>query len=118
MLNSTEGAGHFLTVRLVASRSARDAIGSLVELRTSGGKWKKQLVAGDGYMASNERLIQFGLGEATTVAELTVDWPSGSKTILRNIPADVTVELRESAEFGIQRRGPGDSDVVNVTYTQ
>ena len=118
VLNSTEGAGHFLTVRLVASRSARDAIGSLVELRTSGGKWKKQLVAGDGYMASNERLIQFGLGEATTVAELTVDWPSGSKTILRNIPADVTVELRESAEFGIQRRGPGDSDVVNVTYTQ
>jgi tetratricopeptide (TPR) repeat protein len=114
VMNVTKGAGHFLSVRLAARHGGRDAIGSLIEVRTSDRTWKKQLVAGDGYMASNERLVQFGLGDATTVEELIVHWPSGTKTTLRQLPADVTIELIESTPRGIQRRGPEESEVVEV----
>ena len=114
VMNVTQGAGHFINVRLTALQGGRDAIGSSIEVHTPDRTWKKQLVAGDGYMASNERLVQFGLGDATTVHKLIVHWPSGTTSTLRDLPADMTIELIESTLHGILRSGPEESEVVEV----
>ncbi len=114
VMNVTQGAGHFISVRLTARLGGRDAIGSLIEVHAADRVWKKQLVAGDGYMASNERLVQFGLGATTTINELIVHWPQGMTTTVRDLPADVTIELIESTSRGIVRRGPEESEVVDV----
>jgi tetratricopeptide (TPR) repeat protein len=103
--NRSTGAGHFLCVRLHARTTARDAIGSVVEVEAGGRRWSKQLVAGDGYMASNERLLQFGLGQAGAVALVRILWPSGETTTLRNLPVDSTIELVEGAVHGVLWRG-------------
>jgi hypothetical protein len=79
-----------------------------------GRSWTKQLVAGDGYMATNERMLQFGLGEADQVAELTVDWPSGGKTTVHNLPVNATVELVEGSPRGLVR---GDKESSSHTAT-
>ncbi len=115
VLNTTTRAGQFIAVRLVAQDRARDAIGSVIDVRAGDHQWSKQLVAGDGYMASNERWIQFGLGDASDVAELTVHWPSGSKTTVQSLPVGCTLELIESTSHGILRSGPTDSRVIKVT---
>jgi tetratricopeptide (TPR) repeat protein len=114
--NRTAGAGHFLSVRLHARTTARDAIGSIVEVEAGGRTWSKQLVAGDGYMASNERLLQFGLGQAAAISSLRVLWPSGDTTTLRDLPIDATVELVEGTSRGVIWHGaqPGPL-VVNAT---
>ena len=91
--NTTTGFGSFLNVRLHSLATARDAIGSVVEVVTQRRRWSKQLMAGDGYMASNERLLQFGLGDAEGVTELRINWPSGELTIIRDLPVNVTVEI-------------------------
>ena len=76
--NTTQASGHFLNIRLVATQSARDAVGTRVTVTGSDGvQWTKPLMAGDGYMASNERILQFGFGSQTNVSRLTVQWPSG-----------------------------------------
>ena len=76
--NETSKPGAFLKVYLAGSDSSRDGIGAVVRLRTSsGGVFQKQLVAGDGFQASNERVLHFGLGDAASIAELHVRWPSG-----------------------------------------
>jgi hypothetical protein len=103
--NQSMGVGHFLNVRLHATATARDAIGSVVEVVTDKRRWSKQLVAGDGYMASNERVLQFGLGAADSLSELRVSWPSGQTTTIRNIPVDVTIELVEGSSRGTLWRG-------------
>ena len=77
LVNETSEFGHFLNVRLVSTHGARDAAGTFVELEMNGQSVVKQLTMGDGYMASNERIIQFGLGSQTSVSRLTVRWPSG-----------------------------------------
>lgn len=41
----------------------------------------KQLVAGDGYLASNERVLQFGVGSAVVFSELIIQWPSGETAL-------------------------------------
>jgi tetratricopeptide (TPR) repeat protein len=103
--NVTTGGGHFLNVRLHARRTARDAIGAVVEVAAGGRRWKKQLVAGDGYMASNERLLQFGLGDVDAIEELRVLWPSGAATVIKGPPVDATVELVEESTRGVLWRG-------------
>lgn len=98
--NRSKDVGHFINLRLHATSTARDAIGTVVEVATNDRKWTKQLVAGDGYMASNERMLQFGLGEAAAVTEIQVRWPSGKTTTVQNPPIDVTIELVENREQG------------------
>lgn len=115
VMNETQGVGQFVGVRLSARQRARDAIGSIVEVRVGNRTWKKQLVAGDGYMASNERWLQFGLGEAAGVDQITVQWPSGSQTVAKNISVGETIEFIELSSRAIARTSPLTSRVISVS---
>lgn len=117
VINETRAAGQFVGVRLSATRTARDAIGSVVEVQAGNRTWKKQLVAGDGYMASNERWLQFGLGPADRVDKITVQWPSGSVTVAENVPVGVTLEFIELSSRAVQRHNPTTSAMFTVTST-
>ncbi|MEO2013635.1 MAG: FG-GAP-like repeat-containing protein [Fuerstiella sp.] len=88
--NTSTNTGHFLRVRLRATQSARDAIGARVTIDTSDRQVTRQLMAGDGYMASNERVVEFGLGGSDSVDEITIRWPSGASSILKLPPVDAT----------------------------
>lgn len=110
--NQSTDVGHFLNVRLHARATARDAIGSVVEVEAAERHWSKQLVAGDGYMASNERVLQFGLGKAAAVSQLRINWPSGATTTIRDLPVDVTVELVEGALRGVLWHGSQPGPLV------
>lgn len=94
--NVTQPAGHFLTVHLVGTESSRDAIGTSVTVETSERKRTMQLLAGDGFHASNQRVLNFGLGEAVKVERMIVQWPSGVRQTFANIPADGEIKVRES----------------------
>ncbi|HUQ72412.1 MAG TPA: FG-GAP-like repeat-containing protein, partial [Planctomycetaceae bacterium] len=112
--NRTEEVGRFLNVRLIATRSARDAIGAVVRVFTAGREYSQQLVAGDGYMASNERILQFGLGAADAVSQLQVRWPSGTTTTVHELPVDGTIRLVEDKPWALVDRG-ADSITVNAS---
>ncbi len=77
--NNTIDAGKSLQIKLHGTSSSRDAIGTRVTLATDKGQWTKQLVAGDGYMASNERMLQFGIAGSTEIRAITVQWPAGGR---------------------------------------
>ncbi|MFN9720707.1 MAG: FG-GAP-like repeat-containing protein [Planctomycetota bacterium] len=76
--NETDSSRHFLRIELRARRTARDAQGAAVELDAGQKIHWKQLNAGDGYQASNERVVHFGLDETSEVRSLKVSWPSGT----------------------------------------
>ncbi|QDU09859.1 FG-GAP-like repeat-containing protein [Gimesia aquarii] len=104
MTNRTAGSGNFISIQLIATKSARDAIGSSVEVVVENRRWKKQLVAGDGYLSSNQRMLQFGLGKAEFVKELQISWPSGGESIMKNLPVNVTLKVvEEGANFTLWR---------------
>ena len=116
--NLSTSVGQYLSVRLHARTTARDAIGSVVDVVTEQRRWSKQLVAGDGYMASNERMLQFGLRDAAAVKELRVRWPSGAVTTMLNLPTNAMVELVEGNHRGIVWRGSDQgSSIVDAVVT-
>jgi hypothetical protein len=98
--NESSHPGGFLKVYLVGFDSSRDGIGAVVRLRTTGGDvYQKQLVAGDGFQASNERVLHFGLGDATGIAELHVRWPSGQQRTWSGLECNRELMIRETGDL-------------------
>jgi ASPIC/UnbV protein/VCBS repeat protein len=86
--NSTPETGHFLAIQLRGVTSARDAIGAEVMLVAGGRRRFQWLTAGDGYMASNERQLIFGLGAEERVEQLHIRWPSGLRQEFADLAAN------------------------------
>ncbi len=86
--NQTAGAGHYLAVRLVAVNSARDAIGAVATLTAGDFTRVRELTAGDGYYASNQRELVFGLGKRDKIDKLVIRWPSGGEQEFADLQVD------------------------------
>lgn len=77
LTNESEPVGKSLRLKLVATDSAREAIGTIVRLTTKAGTVTSQLTAGDGYQSSNERTLHFALTDESPVT-VNIRWPSGA----------------------------------------
>ncbi|WP_278470261.1 FG-GAP-like repeat-containing protein [Gimesia maris] len=93
--NTTKSHGHRLVVTLTGTKSSRDAIGTTVRLKRNGQALVRQLTAGDGYQARNQRHLVFGTGTITTDVQLEVSWPSGLKQVFEGIAVDQEIQLIE-----------------------
>ncbi len=98
LTNTTPQAGHFLTMRVCGVASSRDAIGTTITVHVAGRRLVRQLTAGDGYCSSNERMLSFGLGSATTVERVEISWPSGLWQEFKDLPTDTEWLCIEAAE--------------------
>ena len=89
LLENTARRGRWLEVRL-----RRFAPGTRVTAVLPGGrKLVREVLAGSSYLSSEDPRVHFGLGKASTVARLTVRFPDGTTTRLRNVAADRVVEV-------------------------
>ena len=104
VVNELAPPGHFLSVELRGTMLDRDALGATVRVRAGSHSWMQQLTGGDGYQASNERRLIFGLGSCETVDELAVTWRSGQVTRTQAIPANTEWLIREDGVFALRRR--------------
>jgi thioredoxin-like negative regulator of GroEL len=86
--NLTEHTGHFVALSFRGIESGRDAIGTTVRLPAAGRVRVRQLTAGDGYYASNQRQLIFGLGSAKTPVDCLVRWPSGREQQFSGLAVD------------------------------
>ncbi|HJT89354.1 MAG TPA: CRTAC1 family protein, partial [Bryobacteraceae bacterium] len=93
--NVTAAPGHWLLVNLVGTKSNRDGIGAVVEVTANGKRQRSQRVAGSGYLSQDDWRLHFGLGSAAKADQVVVTWPSGSRQVLENVPADQVLEVRE-----------------------
>jgi hypothetical protein len=114
MKNTSTKTGHFLKIKLVATQTSRDAIGARVSLNFSGREVTRQLAAGDGYMASNERVIHFGLGDADSVRRVTIQWPSGATSLLNAVPNDSSLTIVEGSNLATLSRESSVTPFVAV----
>ena len=97
LANDSTAAGHYLAVQLRGVKSARDAIGAIVTLEAGGRSRRQWLAAGDGYQASNERKLVFGLAGLARVEKLQIHWPSGLTQEFADLAADQELIFVEGA---------------------
>ena len=64
-------------MRLVGTRSGRDAIGARVAVTAGGRTQVRARVGGASYLTASDPRLLFGLGRAARVDAIEVRWPSG-----------------------------------------
>lgn len=96
--NDVTSPANWLQVRLVGTRSARDAIGATVVASVQGVDRLRIRKGGGSYMSTSQEALAWGLGDAKTVDRLTIRWPSGTETVLENVPANQTLVLVEPVD--------------------
>jgi enediyne biosynthesis protein E4 len=75
--NRSQRIGSWLNIRLIGTRSNRDAVGAKVEISSDGHSQVAMVHAGRGYQSHYGTVLHFGLGESSSVAPIRVTWPGG-----------------------------------------
>ena len=80
VLRNEQNLGHaWLRLKLVGSRSNRDAIGARVRLESGGHVRWRRVMPTRGYLSQSELPVTFGLGAKETISALEIVWPHGGR---------------------------------------
>jgi enediyne biosynthesis protein E4 len=86
--NNLTSANH-LTVELKGVKGNTRAIGSRISITTDAGQNQvAELQPVRGYLSCMEPLVHFGLGKDSVIESLTVRWPGGAYSVLKNVKAN------------------------------
>ena len=80
--NDTPGDNAWIRLKLVGTRSNRDAVGARVEIVAAGRTITRQRKGGCSMQSTNDPRLLIGLGPANKVDRVTVFWPSGTVSTL------------------------------------
>jgi hypothetical protein len=98
LLNGSPNANHWLILVLEGRRSNRTGIGAKVRIEPEGGVAQaNHATTSVGLSSSSDRRVHFGLGAATLVKTVEIEWPGGRKQRLENVAADQILRVVEDA---------------------
>ena len=89
--NDRSNGHHWIELRLEGDPGrgiAREPIGAWVEIEAGGRRQRRTVTRTRGYLAQCPLPVRFGLGDAAVVDRVTVHWPGGSVSELRDLTAD------------------------------
>jgi len=98
LYRNNRNSNGWLKVVLIGQQSNRSGIGAKIVLR-AGGRTQFREYTGQHYMSQNHIPVHFGLGQATIIDSLDIQWPSGVRQRVRNIPVNQIITIKESAEL-------------------
>jgi hypothetical protein len=95
--NTTNNSNHFITFVLKGTASTAGALGAKVKIYGPWGVQVREVRAGESYGTMATSALHFGLGSATSVDSVVVDWPAtGSpSTVILNPTVDQFVHVTE-----------------------
>lgn len=96
--NQTEVKHDWIQLCLVGTKSERNAVGARIEVVTDQGSFAQWVTSGDGYLCSDELLVDLGLGRKVEVQHVVVKWPSGDSQIFTGLLANQRYLLIENQE--------------------
>ena len=94
--NDGGNKNHWLCVKTVGTKANRNGIGAVVRIESAGGKQWSAVRSGSSYASQSDLALTFGLGKDTSVTNISVEWPSGTKQSFKNIPANKLVTIDEA----------------------
>lgn len=88
-------SNNHLAVQLEGVISNRNAIGARIEIYGDWGIQVREVRSGESYGIMNSMIQYFGLGAATEIDSVVVNWPSGIKQTETNVNPNSTLQLIE-----------------------
>jgi enediyne biosynthesis protein E4 len=104
--NDNGNRNDMLRLKLIGTRSNRDAIGAKVTLTTSAGLRQDAMVkSGSSYLSQSELPLTFGLGKPGSIKDVDIEikWPSGRKESLPHVAVDQSLTIEEGKGIVLAR---------------
>ena len=93
-----EGGQHtWLILKLIGTRSNRDAIGARVTVTAGNLTQIREVRSGSSYLSQNDMRLHFGLGEHRRIDSIELRWPSGLKEHLEGVEVNRSLTLVEGS---------------------
>jgi hypothetical protein len=90
---------HWLKVILIGTRSNRNGLGATVRVHANGQIYTKYNDGKSGYLSQSVLPLYFGLGDATKIDRIEVNWPSGRKqAVSKGLHDNQTLRITEPTE--------------------
>jgi tetratricopeptide (TPR) repeat protein/thiol-disulfide isomerase/thioredoxin len=124
--NNNDGDHHYLSLRLIGNGEGTniDGIGARVKVLlkgASGGPSKKlikTLYAGNGFLSQSSKWLHFGLGEADEIESLVIQWPGGSREVIKGGEVDQHYLLTQGSGKLTGFKPPGAERVESNTVVE
>jgi hypothetical protein len=84
-----------IRVRLVGTKSNRDAIGASVRIYRGGEVSSRMVKSGSSYLSQSELPLTFGMGKRDMAERMVIHWPSGQTEEHKNLRAGRRYECVE-----------------------
>ncbi|MEM7220382.1 MAG: PKD domain-containing protein [Pseudomonadota bacterium] len=98
--NQLSNGNHWLKIKLVGTQSNRDGIGATVRVTAGGLTQMREQNGGVHSRNQDDARLHFGLGNASSVGTIVVEWPSGNVQQLNGIAADQILTITENGGSG------------------
>jgi hypothetical protein len=87
---------HWVKVVPIGTSSNRDGLGATVRVHAGGQVYAKYNDGKSGYLSQSVLPLYFGLGDATKIDRIEVEWPSGRKQVLTDgLTVNTTLRITE-----------------------
>jgi hypothetical protein len=93
--NTSRTSNTSLSLRLRSASANTRAIGARVRVSTGKLTQLREIRCGNNYLSQDPYAVHIGLGRAEQADQVEVEWPSGERVLLRDVPAGSQLELRE-----------------------
>jgi enediyne biosynthesis protein E4 len=88
---------HWVSFELQGTKSNRLALNASVRVTAGNLVQVGEVLSGGSYLSQNDLRLHFGLGKLDRVDKVEISWPSGTKEVLSQLPADHFYYIREGA---------------------
>lgn len=88
---------NWITINTVGNASNINGIGARITIETPAGQQIRDIRSGDGFRYMNTLNTHFGLGTATTITSIIIEWPSGIVDTILNPSTNQILNLIEGA---------------------
>lgn len=107
---NNKNENNWLKIHLTGTVSNKNAIGAKVRIKANiNGQevWQmREVSTQSGYSGQNSLIVHFGLGNATEITEIKVEWPSGLESHLENISSNQQISIiEEMSNFIVEQGG-------------
>jgi hypothetical protein len=100
--NDQTAGNHGVRIRLVGTKSNRDAIGASLTVFHGETSQSRLVKSGSSYLSQSELPVTFGLGKRDKFDRLVIQWPSGRTEEYKNLAAGRAYECVEAKGISAQ----------------
>ncbi len=93
--NEDRSSNHWVSFKTIGTKSNRDGYHAKITLTCGDRRYFSEVHSSSSYASHSDSRVYFGLGSTDPIEQVQIQWPSGTKDILKNVSPDAIYIVTE-----------------------